>query len=123
MRWWAILLVLPAWGLYSAQLLAQAWFSWLGALIHLAGIIVGRGTRKQNGTQLASHVARLVVFAVLLAVGDIIIRGALDLGHSTLERVAYWAVAGVAFSVFMFRGRHQIKEMWSRAMAEARPSS
>jgi len=122
MKWWAIL-VLPGWGLFSAQLLAQAWFSWLGVLIYLAGIIAGPGSRKQNGTQLAACVAKLVVFAVLLGVGDIIIRGVLNLGNSMLERLAYWTVAGVAFVVFMVRGRHQIKEMWSRAMVEAGPAS
>jgi len=116
MRWWVV--ALPIWGVLSAQLLAQAWTSWLGIPIYLAGLALGRGSRDRNGTQLAACVAQLVVFAVMLAVGDILVRTILHLGHSRIEQLVYWSIAIAAFLVFMVRGRHQVKQMWLVAMAE-----
>jgi len=52
MRWWTV--ALPIWGVLSAQLLTQAWISWLGIPIYLAGLALGRGSRHRSGTQLAA---------------------------------------------------------------------
>ncbi|HXK12540.1 MAG TPA: hypothetical protein VMT70_23090 [Vicinamibacteria bacterium] len=109
------------WGVFSAQLLARAWIAWLGVPIYLAGLAFGRGSRSHN-RRIAACVAQLVVFAVLLGIGDILVRSILHLGHTGAQQVVYWSSAGVAFVVSVWRGRHLVTRMWREAMAETEVS-
>jgi len=119
---WTWILIVLTWGVFSAQLLARAWISWLGIPIYLAGLALGRGSRSRNRTQVAACVAQLVVFAVLLGVGDIVVRSILHLGQTRVQQVVYWSSAGVTFLVSLWRGRHHVRRIWSEAMAETEVS-
>ena len=93
--WLGVLLVSPAWGWLSTQLLLQSWLSVVGIACGLVGLGQGRVPRLQNFMAVGVGVFSVTLWSLLLRGGFWLLVDVLKFGYTGAENVVYWVVAAI----------------------------
>lgn len=101
MKWIGLLIVSPAWGLVSTQLFLQAWLSLLNCVIAFWGFIIGNVDRKLNVMTIGVSLASLILFGVLLRLGNWLLADKLGFGATNSENNVYWFFC-IVTAIFCF---------------------
>lgn len=112
MKWIGLLIVAPVWGIFSTQLFLQAWLGVLNCIIAFWGIVIGKVERKDNAMAIGVNLLSVVLFGVLLRLGDWLLADKLGFGASNMENNVYWFFAIVTAIFCIMELPLKVKKQW-----------
>lgn len=107
-----VVIVSPAWGILSTQLFLQSWLAFINAIIISIGIIRGKVSRKNNLLGLGVATLQMILFFVLLILGDYLLTKAFSFGYTRIENIIYWIFAVITCLYMIPQMPSKIKKAW-----------
>jgi hypothetical protein len=110
-----ITIVSPFWGVISTQLFLQSWLAFIGAIMSIIGIIMGKVERQKTFMGLGVSVVQMLLFSGLLYGGQYLLADVWGFGFTKTENIVYWVFAGLSLLYMVPQFPAKIKKGWRNA--------